>query len=63
MRDDFLGKNKGSFMLACVVMMFAAANMHPSFATLISLIVMGGLLGMLRWCAHLEGRARDDKGE
>jgi hypothetical protein len=54
--ESFVVKNRGSVWLSFMVLIVAATMMHPTGASLIAICVIGGLLAILRWVAHIEGR-------
>lgn len=51
-------QNKASLWICFMVLIVAATMMHPSFASLISIVTIAGLLGALRRIAHSEGANR-----
>lgn len=55
---DFVVKNRASIWLSFAVMIVAATMMHPTFASLLAMAIIAGLLFALRWAAHVEGRSQ-----
>lgn len=53
---DFLIRNRASIWLCFVVLIISATMMHPGFASMVSLLVECGVLFLLRYIAHIEGR-------
>jgi hypothetical protein len=53
----FVVQNKASVWIAFCIAIVAATMMHPTFASVLSIIAIGALLCVLRWVAHMEGRA------
>jgi hypothetical protein len=49
-------ENRASIWLAFVVLVLAATMMQPSFASLVTILLIAAFLFALRWAAHLEGR-------
>lgn len=48
-------QNKASLWICFMVLIVAATMMHPSFASLIAIVIIAALLALLRWTAHVEG--------
>lgn len=49
-------RSKASAWVALVIFVVAATMMHPTFASLIAEALIGVLLFLMRWLAHIEGR-------
>jgi hypothetical protein len=52
----FLIENKASIWICFMVLILAATMMHPTGASVITILMMAGLLLLLRFVAHIEGR-------
>lgn len=52
----FLVENRASIWIAFMVLILAATMMHPTGASVVTILLMAALLAVMRWVAHLEGR-------
>lgn len=52
---EMVAKNKASIWLSFAVLVVAATMMHPTFASLLAMGIIAGLLWAVRWAAHIEG--------
>ena len=55
--EQFIVQNRASIWLSFIVLVIAATMMHPTFASLIAIGLIAVALAVLRWVAHVEGRA------
>ena len=58
----FFVRNRASIWLSFLIAIVAATMMHPSFASMVSMVLIGALLVALRAVAHIEGRALAREG-
>ncbi len=47
-----------NILLFVVVLIVAATMMHPTFASLLAIAIIAGLLALLQWVAREEGERR-----
>ena len=53
---EFAVQNRASVWLSFTILVVAATMMHPTGASLFAIVIIGVLLTILRWVAHLEGK-------
>lgn len=57
---NFAVRNRVSIWLCFCTLIVAATMMHPTFASLIAIFILGFLVFAIRTVAHIEGRYHED---